>query len=243
MKGSVDGAGKMPVSPLRLLVVDDDAESLDLIAGLFRERKEVELVGVESSGRRALQTLASVPADVALVDVDMPGLDGIETAKRIRSSFPDVVVLIYTNFEYPDSLPKAMEAGVRGVLTKDMPFCDVVQSVLRAYRGSTVMGDQPMNILVSVFDTSQGRSEIELMRIINELPDYLLNTLDHLMLGRTNPDIAKVTSLSVNTARSYVSELLANTGCVTRTELAVRAARGGYKGAVEAKLVRESIRH
>ena len=126
-----DSVPSGPMRPIRLLIADDDQILLGALRTSFGRRGEVTLVDAVDSGIGALAVLATEQVDLALIDVDMPGMDGIQTVRRIRERHPDVTVVMYTNFEQEGSLEKALSAGAHGFLTKDVSFETLFRGVLQ----------------------------------------------------------------------------------------------------------------
>lgn len=217
-----------PVRPVRLLIADDDQILLGALRTSFGRREEVTLVDAVDSGISALAVLASKRVDLALIDVDMPGMDGIQTVRRIRELHPDVTVVMYTNFEQEGSLEKALSAGAHGFLTKDVSFDTLFQGVLRAYQGAPVMASRPVEILVDYFKSHPANNDVELRHAIEGLPSSLRSVLDELIQGHPNKIIAENLGLTPGTVRVYVSDLLSRTECDNRSQLAARAARLGF---------------
>ena len=214
---------------LRLILVDADEVVLEALAELFEGHPDFSLVKAVDSGVGALQALTDVQVDMALIDVDMPGLDGIETTRRIRKLLPEVTVVIYTNFEHEGSLDRAISVGARGFLTKDMPFDALTYGLKQIHAGTFVMGTRPMEILVDFFSNHPGKAELDFRQGLDQLPEHLMNVLDELIKGHPNKVIADRLGLADITVRGYVSNLLSRTGCKNRAELASRAARAVYR--------------
>lgn len=217
------------VAPVRLLLVDDDKIILDALSTSFGRLDDIDLVAAVDSGPAALAIVSNRTVDVVLLDVEMPNLDGIETAKLLRIKAPDLIIVMYTNFEHESAFARAMEAGAQGFLTKDLSFEALAQGVRSSSLGSPVISDKPVRILLDHFTQRSASQDLELLRILDELPDYLSRVLDHLVFGQQSKDIAEKLGLSEKTVRGYVSELLMRTDCSNRAQLAARATRAGYE--------------
>ncbi|MFZ1383003.1 MAG: response regulator transcription factor [Scrofimicrobium sp.] len=216
-------------SPIRLVVADDDEIILEAFTTLFNREPGIKLIAAVDSGVEVMQVLAEHQVDLALLDVEMPWMNGIETAERIRRDYPNVVVVMCTNFEHEGSFERSLAVGAKSFLTKDMPFDALVYGIKRAYRGGHVFGDRPTEILLEYFNRNAKQEELELRQKVEALPDYLQQVLNELMLGQPNKVIADKLALSDSSVRNYVSQLLEKTGCKNRAELAARASRSGYR--------------
>lgn len=217
-----------PHDPIRLLIADDDQIILDALTASFEPIRDIDVVAVALSGLEALEALTRTEVDMALIDVEMPGLDGVETSRRVLARHPDITVVIYTNFEHEGSFDRALQAGAHGFLTKDMPFDALVRGLRRAWHGEPVMGARPTAILLDFYSQHAVQEDRELALTLKTLPRYLTDVLDELIQGHRNKQIATNLHLADNTVKSYVSELLAATGFQNRSELAARAVRCGY---------------
>jgi Response regulator containing a CheY-like receiver domain and an HTH DNA-binding domain len=213
------------VSGLRLLLADDDAVFTAAMADLLGAREDVDLVGVVADGAAALQVLEEHDVDLALLDVDMPVLDGIATARRIAREWPRVRVVMLTAFEQPDSLGRALGAGASGFLTKDMPVDRLVSLLHEVVMGATVMGPRPATLLADSYrdGNSRGDRDPEFTSSVEALPGRYREVFDLLTHAASNRVIARELHLSEGTARVYASKVLQLTGCRSRAELALRA--------------------
>ena len=107
--------------PIRVLLADDDVIVREGLAGLLDRQDGIDVVAVSEIGSMALRELSRRAVDVALLDVDMPVLDGLAAAKEMARLYPSVVVVMLTVFEHEESLARSLALNVRGFLTKDIP--------------------------------------------------------------------------------------------------------------------------
>ena len=213
------------MSALRLLLADDDPVFTTAMADLLGAREDVDLVGVVADGAAALEVLEESEVDVALLDVDMPVLDGIATARRITGSRRHPRVVMLTAFEQSDSLGRALGAGASGFLTKDMPVDRLVSLLHEVVLGATVMGPRPATLLADRcrdLDPRGGRDP-GFTSTVEALPGRYREVFDLLTRAASNRMIARELNLSEGTARVYASKVLQLTGCRSRAELALRA--------------------
>lgn len=178
-----------------------------------------------------LHCVATQRVDVALVDVDMPGMDGIEAAKHLSSAYPDIKILVLTAFAHEDYLGQAIGANVRGFLTKDMSIGELSDCIRRAHAGQVVLSSRPTQILVtSYLRLHRDREEhADFIDAVANMPDHLRPTFHLLVKALANKSIAKQLHLTESTVRSYVSDILTLTGCATRGELAINAVKAGMR--------------
>ncbi|MDO4411827.1 response regulator transcription factor [Cutibacterium sp.] len=212
-----------------ILIADDDRIICDGLASLLNAQDGFRVVGTAINGAEALDQLAAHRVDVALLDVDMPLMSGIEVARKISSENPGVTIIMLTAFEHEESLGQAIGAGVRGFLTKDTPASELAQLIRKAYAGEQVMATRPIEILTESYVRNRYNREqyAEFIAAVHTLPEYLRPTFRLLLKALANKSISRKTGLTEATVRSYVSDILAHCGCATRGELAITAIKAG----------------
>jgi two-component system response regulator DesR len=124
---------------IRILVADDVDAYRDTLVAVLELEDDFDVVAQLASGDRVVPAAIEHNPDVALLDIDMPGLDGIAAAAELRERLPDCRVLILTGLAVPESLPRALAAGVSGFLVKDGTADDLVDAVRRVARGERVL--------------------------------------------------------------------------------------------------------
>lgn len=144
---------------IQLALADDDPIVRKHLSRALDTSEDIAVVGAAADGEALLQVLRRHPVDIALVDVEMPVLDGISTTKKIKSEFPDVIVLVLTAFEKEDRLRQALAAGATGFLTKDIDLDELPELIQKAQRGEAVMGARPTNILFKAYRDQAIRRE------------------------------------------------------------------------------------
>lgn len=221
----------MSTDSIRILLADDDDIIRQGLANLLSNQEDFEVVATVSNGAQVFDVLAKQRIDIVLLDVDMPILNGIETAKRISQDYPTVKSLMLTAFESKDSLAQAIGSGICGFLTKDTPLPELVTLIRQAYRGQIVMSPKPTELMmVSYKEGQQAREKYaDFIHSVETLPDYLRPTFKLLIKALANKNISRKLHLSESTVRSYVSEILMRTGTATRAELAITAIKAGIQ--------------
>ena len=128
---------------IRILLADDDQIIRDGLTNLLNAQEGLRVVATVVNGAQVFDQLALHRVDVALLDVDMPVMSGIEAARRISHEQPGITIIMLTAFEHEESLGQAIGAGVRGFLTKDIPAPELAQLIRNAYGGQQVMAPRP----------------------------------------------------------------------------------------------------
>ncbi|WP_257210661.1 response regulator transcription factor [Actinomyces ruminis] len=207
------------------MIVDDDPMIRTVFAEQINRQPRIAVAATAPDGQAALDLLGrerdKLQIDVALIDVDMPILDGSRTALEIRRLYPDITVVMLTVFASESSFAEILAQGVRGFITKDEVAADVAAALVRASRGDPVMSSRPMELLVDAYRAQERQRVLDshIRATIDQLPVHLRNVYGCLIKGHTNRRISQQLELSENTTRIYVSELLRRLGYSSRTEL------------------------
>ena len=214
---------------IRVLLADDDDIYRENLALLLNDADGIRVVATAANGAQAISELAKHLVDVALLDVDMPVLDGIATAEAIEKTNPSVTVVVLTAFEHEEYLARSLEKNVSGFLTKDTPVEQLVMLIQQAHKGKQVISGKPTEILTQTYLRNH-QSQLQYRDFIERteaLPEHLKPVLKLVAQALPNKEIAKTLSLSESTVKSYVSDILTHTNCATIGELSLSAVKSG----------------
>jgi DNA-binding NarL/FixJ family response regulator len=212
---------------LRILVADDSVAFRAGLAALLRSVEGVMLVGEATDGDAAIAAALELQPDVVLMDVNMPGRNGIEATRAIVSSAPHIAVLVLTMHADDDSVFSAVQAGARGYLVKGARQAELMRAVRSVADGGAVFGPAIARRLVEFFAAAARASVAE------PFPDLTAREreiLDLVARGRTNAQIADVLVLSTKTVRNYVSSVFTKLQVVDRAQAMVKAREAGIGG-------------
>jgi two-component system response regulator DesR len=199
---------------IKLLLADDQALVRGALAALLDLEHDLEVVGEVGGGNEVVAAAVKGRADVVLMDVEMPGLDGIAATAELRRALPSCRVLIVTTFGRPGYLRRAVEAGASGFVVKDTPARQLAEAVRRVHAGLRVLDPAlAEESLVSGASPLTAR-ETEVLRAAR----------DH----GTVADIAGVLHLSEGTVRNHLSAAIGKTGARNRTEAVRTAEQQGW---------------
>jgi DNA-binding NarL/FixJ family response regulator len=213
-----DGAG----GQLRVFLADDHAIVRSGIRGYLELIDDLTLVGEAASGREVLDRLAALePAgmlpDVVLMDLVMPGIDGIEATRQIKSRWPDVEVVAVTSFAEQDKVISALQAGAGGYLLKDADADQLAAAVRAAAAGQCHLDPAVARLLADSLHAPRPAADTLTLRE--------LEVLAQIAFGMTNQQIAHRLGVTERTVRAHVSSILAKLGLASRTQAAVWASQ------------------
>ncbi len=199
---------------IRLLLADDQALVRGAMAALLGLEPDLEVVAEVGRGDEVVAAAREHRADVCLVDVEMPGLDGIEVCRALTEQLPGVRSLVVTTFGRPGYLRRAVEAGASGFVVKDTPASELAEAVRRVQAGQRVLDPA-----LAAESLAEGA---------NPLTDRERDVLREALTGAPIVDIARRVHLSPGTVRNYLSSAIGKTGVSTRAEAAVAARDRGW---------------
>ena len=213
-----------PVDPLRILIADDHPLFRDGLRALLKAAPDMELVGEATTGEEAVSLAAELQPDVVLMDIQMPGLSGVEATRRVVLASPHIRVLIVTMFEDDRTVFAAMRAGARGYVLKGASSAEMVRAIQAVGAGEAIFSPSVAARLMEYFANIQPTAPTP---IFPELSDREREILDLIAQGRSNPEIAARLVLSPKTVRNHVSNVLNKLQVADRTEAAIRAREVG----------------
>ncbi len=211
----------------RVLIADDHPLFRDGLRVLLESVPEIEVVGEAATGEQAIALAQAAQPDVVLMDIRMPGINGIEATRRIAVANPGVKVLMLTMLEDDDSVFAAVRAGASGYLLKGARQAEILRAVTAVANGEAIFGPGIAQRMVSYFGRIRSTSPAHLFP---ELTDREYEILQLIAQRYTNAEIADKLVLSPKTVRNYVSTILDKLQVADRTE-AMLAARAAGLGA------------
>lgn len=200
--------------PIRLLLVDDQALVRGAMGALLELEDDLVVVGEAGDGATAEAEVARLAPDVCLMDIQMPGVDGIAATRAIRASSPGTRVLVVTTFARPGYLRAALEAGASGFVVKDAPPAQLAEAVRRVHAGLSVL--DPDLAAASLAEGANPLTERE-QQVLRLSAD-----------GRAVARIAAEVFLSAGTVRNHLSSAIGKTGAANRTQAARIAHEKGW---------------
>jgi DNA-binding NarL/FixJ family response regulator len=207
---------------LRVLIVDDHPMFRTGVQAALESAHHIEVVGEAASGTEAIQLTRQLRPDVVLMDVQMPGMSGIEAIRSIRRESPKTSVVVLTMFVDADTLLAAVRAGAQGYLFKGSSAQEIAVAIEAIGRGEVVFGAPLADHVIDHIVRPPGENVP-----FPELTDREREVLERVANGHSNIQIATGLSLSTKTVRNYMSRIFMKLQVTDRTAAAVRARQAG----------------
>ncbi|PTL81587.1 response regulator transcription factor [Vitiosangium sp. GDMCC 1.1324] len=214
-------------SSITVLIIDDHTVVRQGVRALLGAQEDIEVVGEASSGEQALELAREHAPDVALMDLLMPGIGGIEATRRLKEVSPRTQILMLTSYHEDEHILPALRAGALSYLLKDASADELVQAVRKAASGEATLSPQVASQVVR--SLRQPTREREILPLHSELSEREREVLLLVADGLTNTDIARRLGISEKTVKSHVSNILGKLQVEDRTQAAAFAWREGLK--------------
>jgi two-component system response regulator DegU len=209
------------MGPVKVLLVDDHVMFSESLAHLLSTKTGIDVVGVAESGEEALRKTKSLKPSIVLMDIEMKGLDGIETTRILRQTFPETEVIVVTMHPDEEYIVEAIKAGAKGYVLKHFSSSFILEAINSVAQGQHAFDPKSSaDVLKSLGKLignkdEQGEGqltarEVKILRLISD--------------GHTNKDVSRQLNISVHTVRNHLTHIFSKLGCANRTK-AVREAQ------------------
>ena len=209
------------MNPIRVMIVDDHEIVREGLCMLLFEESDIQVVGQAANGAQAVDLATTLHADVILMDLVMPEMDGIEATRRVRQGSPASHILVLTTFANDEHVRGAIQAGAMGYLLKDVKKLELLHAIRTAAEGKPILDTEAQRILM--------RQSVESSERLphTTLTARELTVLKCLAHGQSNKEIAAALHLTEGTVKVYVSTILEKLGVADRTQAALYAVKHG----------------
>ncbi|MBN1260142.1 MAG: response regulator transcription factor [Anaerolineae bacterium] len=208
---------------IRVLIVDDHGVVRRGLRAYLDPHPDFDVAGEANSGAAAVQLAAELAPDVILMDLAMPGMDGVEATRRLKAAHPQMQIVVLTSFHHDEHIFPALQAGATSYVLKDIAMEDLAETLRLAARGEASLHPR---VAARVIQEVRGpRSET--VNPFTELTERELDVLKLIAAGLGNRKIAETLFISENTVKGYVSNILSKLHLNDRTEAAVYAWQTG----------------
>jgi two-component system, NarL family, response regulator LiaR len=206
-----------PSQPIRVMLVDDHTMVRRGLALFLKVFDDLQMVGEADNGSDAIQRCAEIRPDVVLMDMVMPGMDGVSATRAIRQRFPQVQVIALTSFKEGELIKNALEAGAIAYLLKDVSAEELAQAIRAARAGRATLSPEAAQAIVQSANLPPAPGL--------DLTEREREVLSLMIEGLNNTQIAARLSVSPSTIKSHVSNILSKLGVASRTEAVTLALR------------------
>ena len=217
---------------IRVLVVDDDPLVRAGLALILGAGPDIDVVGEAADGAAAVDAARRLKPDVVLMDIRMPGVDGLSATERLRAAGPVPAIVVLTTFDTDEYVLRALRLGANGFLLKDTPPADILAAVRRVAAGEQMLSPAVVARLIAHVVRGDGGDERQrradrcraaLATLTDRERDVAVAVGD----GKSNADIAAELHMSVATVKTYVSRILAKLDCANRVQVAILVHEAG----------------
>jgi DNA-binding NarL/FixJ family response regulator len=209
---------------IRVLIADDHPLFRDGLRGLLESVADTEVVGEAANGEAAVQAAASLQPDVILMDIKMPGMNGLQAMRAILEASPHIAILVVSMLEDDDSIFAAMRAGARGYLPKGANQAEMLAAIRAVANGEAIFGPGIAQRLIGFFSNIRPATPSQ---IFPELTEREVEILALIAQGQSNEEIAKQFVLSLKTVRNHVSNIFSKLQVADRAQAVLRAREAG----------------
>ena len=210
---------------ITVLLVDDHKVVRQGVRAFLQAQADIEVVAEADSGETAVTLAAEHAPDVVLMDLVMPGTDGIEATRQIKAAQPQMKILVLTSFATDDKVFPAIKAGALGYLIKDTGPDELLNAIRQVHRGEASLHPTIAQKLLAEVAQPEKRPS---PTIVDPLTEREMDVLKLLARGLSNQEIAEMLVIGVTTVYSHVSNILGKLHLATRTQAALYALREGF---------------
>jgi DNA-binding NarL/FixJ family response regulator len=215
---------------ITVVLVDDQEVIRAGLRAILSDEAAISVVAEVGDGLSAVRIVADLEPDVVLMDLRMPGIDGVEATRRIRTTHPagSVRILVLTTFDQDENVLAALRAGADGFLSKGASPAELVEGITRVARGENALSGSAVNAVVTHLTGTPGIPvDADAARKVAELTARELEILSYLVRGLTNKEIADALFLSPLTVKTHVNHAMAKLDVRDRAQLVTVAVRAG----------------
>ncbi len=210
---------------MNIIICDDQAVVRDGLEMLLTLEKDIEIIGTAQDGAEAVEMVVENQPDLVLMDLKMPGMNGIEVTRQICAKYPDVKVLVLTTYDDDEWVFDAIRAGATGYLLKDTPREEVIKAIRGTVEGKSFVDPAVAGKIMGQVVSNQTQPS---SLLTDKLTEREVDVLQLLAKGLNNAEIAGQLHLSEGTVRNHVSAILDKLGVSDRTQAAVIAIKHGF---------------
>ncbi len=215
----------MDANRIQVLIADDHAPFRNGLRALLQSASDIDMVGEATTGEEVIALAGSLQPDVILMDLHMPGVNGIEATRRILHTSPHISILVVTMFDDDDSVFATLQAGARGYLLKGALKAEILRAIRGVATGEAIFGPAIAKRLMHYFANMRPSTPAHTFPELTEREREILTLIAQ---HYTNPEIAERLRLSPKTVRNHVSNIFAKLQVADRAQAIIRARDAGF---------------
>jgi DNA-binding NarL/FixJ family response regulator len=217
--------------PIRVVLADDQQLIRTALRMVIADIEDVEVVGEAADGEEAVTRTEELRPDVVVMDIRMPGVDGIEATRRITAGPGESRIVVLTTFDDDDHVYGALRAGASGFLVKDMALDDIIGAIRVVAAGDALIAPSVTRRLIQDFTSARSSEPARPRRDLTAITDREREVLTLVGTGLSNAEIAERLFISVATAKTYLTRLLSKLDARDRVQLVIIAYEAGLVSA------------
>lgn len=211
---------------IKIIIADDHVVVREGTRRILEQEEDLEVVGEAGDGEEAVDLVARLKPDVAIIDISMPKMDGIEATRRIKSLYPATIILILTAYDDDQFIFSLLEAGAAGYLLKNIRSRELIDAVRAVHRGESVLYPSIARKVLNRFVPAVGKPKKE--EPSEALSERETDILKLAARGLSNKDIADQLHLSIRTVQGHLGHIFNKLQVSSRTEAVVHAIKAGW---------------
>jgi DNA-binding NarL/FixJ family response regulator len=212
---------------IKVMLVDDEQLLRAGVRLVLRHADDIEVTAEAGDGAEAVRLACTQPVDVALVDIRMPGTDGLTAAEQLAVRAPAVKVVMLTTFGEQEYITRALRAGAAGFLLKDSGPQELIHAVRAAAHGGAILSPRITKDLIATHVMAADNRSVKAQRLVDGLNERERDVLVMVGVGASNAEAARLLYMGEGTVKTYVSRILAKLGCANRVQAAIIAHDAG----------------
>ena len=208
---------------IRVLLCDDHTILRDGLRNLLNAEPDIEVVGEAADGHQALELIETLHPDVTIMDINMPGLNGVDTVERLTARDPNLRILMLTMYNHDEYLYRTIRAGARGYLLKDSPVGEVIEAIRKVMTGGSALApDMTDKLKQSSYRDQPSESHEE---SADKLSPREQEVLDLVVNGLSNKEIAEKLFITETTVKLHVTNIYRKLGVKSRSQAILKAVK------------------
>ncbi len=218
------------VGKIRLLIVDDHQVVREGLSSILTTRGDIEVVGMARDGREAVEKARQLSPDVVLMDISMPGMNGVEATRQIKKENPQTGIVVLSMYAEEEYIFDLVRAGAAGYLLKDADSSQIVNAIRAISRGESMIHPVVVSKILTEFSQLSDHPRVKVERQEQrkyDLSDREITVLQLVAEGKTNKEIAKDLRISEKTIKNHIRNIFRKLSVSDRTKAAIHAVKEG----------------